>query len=632
MRGASARGVAPRAGGRSKKKMLRSGGPLFEDDEELSLLPRGNLSRRRSSGGGCCQLCRRACVCTLRLGLFCAAAVCAVAVALLYIGPRSGTRSKVHTLETEVLTQRKQLERLRSQLARGATAPGPNSPCIDRWEVQYPAELDVWNGHSCMWKQMWGQCDKFARQCRRTCGRCVSASEQGGGEEQEAEEEGEAEEAAAGSSAEDARQAAGTAAVEPESPVPKPAPGPGADAQAARVGGDAESLLQALRAREENVRLGKPGSALTKPSRAVDRHSQTNANGGETAQEGDDDDDDRTEEIDGDVDKDEDEGEDGEDGASYGQALSAAKTLESARRPASKSSAQPSSDRQNYVAGDSTTVVSAGSECGIPTQSPAASKGLDMGVLATKNFGADSRSYSSVTYLSSLVSMQPGEVHHYQHSVQLPRPAEARGIQSYVMEILEQRGSELRPAPEAGIHLKRFMLQQQAPPGSGRSCDTQAVLFAGEGARGAEVTFPHPFVVQPVGDTWHAQLHVVRTDGLTIPLSDARQCICAASWLETYGSLARMQAYSPRLLWPSHPPFSPSRSLGTQACALVLARRDAVPMPASTLWPLRALTPKLPSTACLSSSLGCWPGPSRLPRFARCARSGSHLAATSQSR
>ena len=51
---------------------------------------------------------------------------------------------------------------------------------------------------------------------------------------------------------------------------------------------------------------------------------------------------------------------------------------------------------------------------------------------------------------------------------------------------------------------------------------------------------PHPFVVQPDGDTWHAQLHVVRTDGLTIPLSDARQCICAASWLETYGSLARM--------------------------------------------------------------------------------------------
>ena len=521
--------------------MLRSGGPLFEDDEELSLLPRGNLSRRRSGGGGCCQLCRRACVCTVRLGLFCAAAACAVAVALLYIGPRSGTRSKVHTLEAEVLTQRKQLQRLQSQLARGASAPGPNSPCIDRWEVQYPAELDVWNGHSCMWKQMWGQCDKFARQCRRTCGRCVSGSEQGGGEEQEAEEEGEAEEGAAESSAEDAHQAAGTAAVEPESPVPKPGPGPGADAKAARVGGggDAESLLQALRAREETVRLGKPGSVLIKPGRAVGRQSQTDANGGEAAQEGDDDDDDRTEEIDGDVDEDE-EGEDGEDGASYGQALSAAKTLESARRPASKTSAQPSSDRQNYVAGDSTTVVSAGSECGIPTQSPAASKGLDMGVLATKNFGADSRSYSSVTYLSGLVSMQPGEVHHYQHSVQLPRPADARGIQSYVMEILEQRGSELRPAPEAGIHLKRFMLQQQAPPGSGRGCDTQAVLFAGEGARGAEVTFPHPFVVQPDGDTWHAQLHVVRTDGLTIPLSDARQCICAPSWLETYGSLARI--------------------------------------------------------------------------------------------
>ena len=520
-------------------QMLRSGGPLFEDDEELSLLPRGNLSRRRSSSSSCCQLCRRTCACTLRFGLLCAAAACVVAVALLYIGPRSGTRTKVHTLEAEVHTQQKQLERLQSQLARGASVPGPTSPCIDRWEVQYPAELDVWNGHSCMWKQLWGQCDKFARQCRRTCDRCASASEEGA-DEPEAEEEGEADEVEEGdadSSTEAEHGAAGTTGVEPDSPVPKPGPGPSADAQAPRVGGDAESLLQALRAREENVRLGKPSSVSTKPSSAIDRQSQTDTNGGETAWEDDDDDDDRIEEINGDVEKDDEEGEDdedSEDGASYGQALSAAKNLESASRPASKPSAQLS-DRQNYVAGDSTTVVSAGSECGIPTQAPAASKGLDMGVLATKNFGADSRSYSSVTYLSSLVSMQPGEVHHYQHSVQLPRPAEARGIQSYVMEILEQTGSELRPAPEARIHLKRFMLQQQASPASGRSCDTQAVLFAGEGARGAEVAFPHPFVVQPDGDTWRAQLHLVRTDGLTIPLSDARQCICAASWLKTYG-------------------------------------------------------------------------------------------------
>ena len=81
--------------------MLRGGGPLFEDDEELSLLPRGNLSRRRSSSSSCCQLCRRTCACTLRFGLLCAAAACAVAVALLYIGPRSGTRTKVHTLSSD---------------------------------------------------------------------------------------------------------------------------------------------------------------------------------------------------------------------------------------------------------------------------------------------------------------------------------------------------------------------------------------------------------------------------------------------------------------------------------------------------------------------------------------------------
>ena len=116
----SARGGARRAGGRATKKMLRSGGPLFEDDEELSLLPRGNLSRRRSGGGGCCQLCRRACVCTVRLGLFCAAAACAVAVALLYIGPRSGTRSKVHTLEAEVPSNDEDIEQ-----SKPSSVPGP---------------------------------------------------------------------------------------------------------------------------------------------------------------------------------------------------------------------------------------------------------------------------------------------------------------------------------------------------------------------------------------------------------------------------------------------------------------------------------------------------------------------------
>ena len=218
--------------------MLRSGGPLFEDEEELSLLPRGNLSRRRSSSSSsCCQLCRHACACTLRVSLLCAAAVCVMAVALLYLGPRSGTRTEVHTLEAEVHTQRKQLERLQSQLARGAGVSGPASPCIDRWEVQYPAELDVWNGHSCMWKQLWGQCDKFARQCRRTCDRCASATEEDG-DKPDAEEEGEAdaveegeadavEDGEADSSTEARSEAAIATAVDPEPPVPKkPAPLP----------------------------------------------------------------------------------------------------------------------------------------------------------------------------------------------------------------------------------------------------------------------------------------------------------------------------------------------------------------------------------------------------------------------
>lgn len=43
---------------------------------------------------------------------------------------------------------------------------------MDRWELKFPKEVDQWSGHSCAWKQTWGQCHEFRRQCERTCGVC----------------------------------------------------------------------------------------------------------------------------------------------------------------------------------------------------------------------------------------------------------------------------------------------------------------------------------------------------------------------------------------------------------------------------------------------------------------------------
>ena len=538
--------------------MLRSGSAVMEDDEELLLLPQGNLSRRPPT---CDQLCRRFFARTLCCGLLSTAVV-----ALLYVG-------------NEMRLQRTKLERLQRQLARGASTPGPDAPCIDRWEVQYPAELDIWNGHSCMWKKTWGQCDKFARQCRRTCELCETpASEDDDDEDKDGadeEDEGEGEEEETDPST-DAEQEADTAAAQVQaSSTVTTKPGPKiAGAATAPPGEDSESLLQALRAREASVRLGLPGSTST-TSKTNQGAAKASSEDGESESANDDD---------GDTDDDtSDEGgvSEGDDGTSYGQAPS---TNAGATAPPGSNAAEVGVDRQRYVAGDSTTVVSAGSECGVPTPAPASSKGLEMGVLATKNFAADSRSYSSVTYLSSTIRMQPGEVHHYQHSVQLPRPAEKTlGIQSYVMEILEQTGSELRPAPESAIHLKRFALQQQTQPGGGQSCATESVLFVGEGSRGVEVAFPHPFVLQPGGeDAWQAQLHLVRTDGLSIPLAHARQCICMRASIGStsccpHGCLYPVAAKSPPLqaaqyrlsvvvtwlLASSEPAASPARPLRT---------------------------------------------------------------------
>ena len=70
-------------------------------------------------------------------------------------------------LDAEATQIRQQLHELKQAMSHGH-----NSPCINKWDIKYPDEIDDWRGHSCTWKKRWGQCDDFTRQCARTCGSC----------------------------------------------------------------------------------------------------------------------------------------------------------------------------------------------------------------------------------------------------------------------------------------------------------------------------------------------------------------------------------------------------------------------------------------------------------------------------
>lgn len=77
------------------------------------------------------------------------------------------------TQVSDTVALRQQLEQFLKLQSR--TASESSTPvCTDLWASQFPSELDKWDGHSCNWKLKWGQCDEFAAQCARTCGKCVS--------------------------------------------------------------------------------------------------------------------------------------------------------------------------------------------------------------------------------------------------------------------------------------------------------------------------------------------------------------------------------------------------------------------------------------------------------------------------
>ena len=289
-------------------------------------------------------------------------------------------------------------------------------PCVDLWEVRFPAELDVWNGRSCMWKKQWGQCAEFLRQCQRTCGGCSP----------------------------DGAAAAPLPTLAAASPPPPPVP-----RQLSPPPPPHKALLQPVaRARTPPPRVAAPAAATAAPT-----------------------------------------------------------------------------ERQRYVGGDGGAVVSAGSECGVPTARPAhaAGEALAMRAADASMFDADGRRYASVTYESAAaLALAAGEVAQLAGEVRLPRPQEAvEGIAAYAVDVR-------RAARAAPVHLKRLTL---APRGG---CDAAAaaaapLIVAGDGGRGVRVDFPHPFgLLPPPDDRWAAELHTLRADGLAdLAAADARQCVCA---------------------------------------------------------------------------------------------------------
>ena len=218
-------------------------------------------------------------------------------------------------------------------------------PCVDLWEVRFPAELDVWNGRSCMWKKQWGQCAEFLRQCQRTCGGCSP----------------------------DGAAAAPLPTLAAASPPPPPAP------------------------RQLSPPPPPPyDEALLRRSLAHEHHRP-----------------------------------------------------ESPRPPPPP--AAPT-ERQRYVGGDGGAVVSAGSECGVPTARPAhaAGEALAMRAADASMFDADGRRYASVTYESAAaLALVAGEVAQLAGEVRLPRPQEAvEGIAAYAVDVRQPRAP--RPSTSSG--------------------------------------------------------------------------------------------------------------------------------------------------------------------------------------
>ena len=545
-----------------------------ELDENDGLLASGQRARAASSHPSSATLLRsRLCYATCAVCVF-----VTLLAAVRTLMPRDVQKplldaTAVQQLEASLHKQRKQLLQLQSHLARNALSDP--SGCIDTWAMQYPLELDKWDGHSCAWKKKWGQCGQFMIFCARTCGTCMTQSNSGDrvnaaspqqpaagvakptqqvdvsvvtvDEDDEDPEDAlppvtvsrvalhatatvphvqpaqqqqqlqpqqhESESSAAETSTQMAHAGApednassngnppiGNAAVAEQDPV---------FVSGARTGADV--LTRVMRDRKQPPpslsAAPPPPSAVQPPYRyGDDVESQQGAFANA---------DERKPVIDD----------------SY-EGPQSARAQAPGRHPPRAASSQPGDDRAYYVAGEADSVTSIGSECGIPIREPAVSADFAMAAFQAKpSTGPRGRRYTTVTYLSSVVALQQGEVSQIIQSVKLTRPEGAVGVVHYAVELMQQAASEVRPVRDDSIYLKRLAFRPSNAPLGSRAISTcpsmEPPIVAGAGLRHTEVRFPHPYGVLPnASDTWMAELHLVRTEGLAGSAEHARQCVC----------------------------------------------------------------------------------------------------------
>lgn len=483
----------------------------------------------------------------------------------------------VQKLEESLHKQRQQLLELQAHLAKQAVSEGTSplavGSCADQWAVQYPFELDKWDGHSCSWKNKWGQCADFTMQCARTCGACTPSSGANADHGQLESPSAVATpattvrrrpaatlpEIAVETTSDDGDDEDPDEMVPPQANADRRAPAseepthPLPVVSASRRGGtpmtdglvgvaNAAEIMPAAATNDDDVShraaslpdfvggarsqedvLSRLRRGRRRPSEAAATPASPTVgylygDGGAEAKP---------------------------QGSSNGASPGALGIDDSYEGPAQRGSPAhttigeshppenetPEAARARYVAGDSESTISIGSECGIPIREPAVSAEFAMAAFQSKgSTGPKGRRYSTVTYLSNTLALHPGEVSHLVQSVKLPRPEGAVGVAHYAVQLMQQTASEVRPARADTVYIKRLTLEPSSAPLGTRahaSCTTQPPILASAGRQLTEVRLPHPHGIMPTeSDVWMAEVHLVRTEGLAGSAESAEQCAC----------------------------------------------------------------------------------------------------------
>ena len=301
----------------------------------------------------------------------------------LSAGPLSRWRQRGSSLPPHELTSQtvSTFSQPRQPLARLQHPPDSRTVCVDLWAIKFPLELNKWKRHSCLWKHKWGQCEEFREQCARTCGYCGGMESVGSLDGHAANEEDPEESI----TSRDASASGGEVGI---------APGQGS-LEAFSSSGLSEA------SRPASVRVTHPQfvSGARTQREALERLIGRRRKGAAQSayrkvhyygSDGDGDKEASSSKHHGNVD-------DSYEGPSRGMQLASTMVGVDNSSPALPS-------RATYVTGDAASVVSPGSECGIPIRQPAVATEFAMAAVQAKSFEASSRRYTSVTWAFSALA------------------------------------------------------------------------------------------------------------------------------------------------------------------------------------------------------------------------------------